>query len=215
MDEGSGVTQALGPATQSLTISQTIRQIRNALTDYIEATYHIGNSSLVRQRRRILDQRGVVYQDPYVESTTRYLSGQPFARLSLPAAAAELLAILTQSPASGAPLVHDPPYLHQAKALQLAINDHRSLAITTGTGSGKTESFLLPIFAKRLQVDDILIDAMRGRSTTWTRIRINLRHVPEDERPAEEPPDPDYDPWRGGWGSAPRGSRAPKTRSSS
>jgi bifunctional non-homologous end joining protein LigD len=72
-----------------------------------------------------------------------------------------------------------------------------------------------PEVAKRLHVDDILIDAMRGRSTTWTRIRVNLRHVPEDERPAEEPPDPDYDPWGGGWGSAPRRSRAPKTRSSS
>ena len=142
------MTQTVGATTQSLTISQTIREIRTALTDYIEATYHIGNSNLVGQRRRILDQRGVVYQDPYVESTPRYLSGQPFVTLSLPAAATELLEILTHSSASLAPLVHDPPYLHQAKALQLAINDHRSLAITTGTGSGKTESFLLPIFAK-------------------------------------------------------------------
>jgi len=36
---------------------------------------------------------------------------------------------------------------------------------------------------------------MRGRSTNWTRIRINLRNVPEGERPPEDPPDPDYDPW--------------------
>jgi len=71
-----------------------------------------------------------------------------------------------------------------------------------------------PEAAALLEVDDVLVDSMRGRSSTWTRIRVNLRHVPEDERPAEEPPDPDYDPWRG-WGSAPRGSRAPKTRSSS
>lgn len=68
-----------------------------------------------------------------------------------------------------------------------------------------------PEAAARLEVDDILIDAMRGRSTTWTRIRINLRHVPEGARPPEEPPDPDYDPW-GRWRSGPR---APKTRSSS
>ncbi|HET9767359.1 MAG TPA: hypothetical protein VFS60_10965, partial [Thermoanaerobaculia bacterium] len=54
-----------------------------------------------------------------------------------------------------------------------------------------------PEAAALLQVDDVLIDAMRGRSSTWTRIRVNLRHVPEGERPAEEPPDPDYDPWRG------------------
>jgi hypothetical protein len=43
----------------------------------------------------------------------------------------------------------------------------------------------------------VLIDAMRGRSSTWTRIRVNLRHVPEKDRPAEEAPDPDYDPWEG------------------
>jgi hypothetical protein len=50
--------------------------------------------------------------------------------------------------------------------------------------------------AARLAPDDVLIDAMRGRSSTWTRIRINLRHVPEEERPAPEPPDPDDDPTR-------------------
>src|SRR5881628_303873 len=71
-----------------------------------------------------------------------------------------------------------------------------------------------PDAAARLQVDDVLVDSMRGRSSTWTRIRINLRHVPESERSAEEPPDPDYDPWRGSEPGRP-GERAPKTRSSS
>jgi len=52
-----------------------------------------------------------------------------------------------------------------------------------------------PEAAAKLAVDDVLVDSMRGRSSTWTRIRVNLRHVPEGERPAEEPPDPDYDPW--------------------
>jgi bifunctional non-homologous end joining protein LigD len=71
-----------------------------------------------------------------------------------------------------------------------------------------------PDVAGRLQVDDILVDSMRGRSSTWTRIRVNLRHVPEAERPAAEPPDPDYDPWRAS-GPRPPASRPPKTRSSS
>ena len=48
--------------------------------------------------------------------------------------------------------------------------------------------------AKLLAVDDVLVDSMRGRSSTWTRIRVNLRHVPEEMRPAQETPDPDYDP---------------------
>jgi DNA ligase D-like protein (predicted polymerase) len=47
-----------------------------------------------------------------------------------------------------------------------------------------------------LAVDDVLIDNMRGRSSTWTRIRVNLRHVPEELRPPQETPDPDDDPTR-------------------
>jgi hypothetical protein len=54
-----------------------------------------------------------------------------------------------------------------------------------------------PEAAGYLQKADVLVDSMRGMSTTWTRIRVNLRNVPEDERPPEEPPDPDYDPWAG------------------
>jgi bifunctional non-homologous end joining protein LigD len=47
-----------------------------------------------------------------------------------------------------------------------------------------------------LAVDDVLVDSMRGRSSTWTRIRVNLRHVPDEMRPPQETPDPDDDPTR-------------------
>jgi len=53
-----------------------------------------------------------------------------------------------------------------------------------------------PEAAKFLTVDDVLTDSMRGRSSTWTRIRVNLRHVPEALRPPQETPDPDDDPTR-------------------
>jgi len=53
-----------------------------------------------------------------------------------------------------------------------------------------------PGVAARLAVDDILIDSMRGRSSTWTRIRVNLRNVPEELRPEQVTPDPDDDPTR-------------------
>jgi DNA ligase D-like protein (predicted polymerase) len=52
-----------------------------------------------------------------------------------------------------------------------------------------------PAAAAALAADDVLVDTMRGRSSTWTRIRVNLRHVAEGDRPPAEPPDPDYDPW--------------------
>ncbi|HEY7463744.1 MAG TPA: non-homologous end-joining DNA ligase [Candidatus Limnocylindria bacterium] len=50
-----------------------------------------------------------------------------------------------------------------------------------------------PEAAKHLAEDDVLVDGMRGRSSLWYRVRVNLRHVPEGVRPPEEPPDPDYD----------------------
>jgi bifunctional non-homologous end joining protein LigD len=53
-----------------------------------------------------------------------------------------------------------------------------------------------PEAAAHLAVDDVLVDRMRGRSSTWTRIRVNLRHVPEESRPPQETPDPDDDPTR-------------------
>ena len=46
-----------------------------------------------------------------------------------------------------------------------------------------------------LEPADVLVDAMRGRSSVWTRIRLNLRHVPEAQRPPQEALEVDYDPW--------------------
>jgi bifunctional non-homologous end joining protein LigD len=51
--------------------------------------------------------------------------------------------------------------------------------------------------AAQLLPADVLVDSMRGRSSTWWRVRVNLEHVPQDLRPAQEPLDPDYDPWAG------------------
>jgi hypothetical protein len=48
-----------------------------------------------------------------------------------------------------------------------------------------------------LEPADVLVDSMRGRSSSWYRIRLNLEHVPEAERPAQEPLEVDYDPWAG------------------
>ena len=52
-----------------------------------------------------------------------------------------------------------------------------------------------PEAASHLEPADILVDAMRGRFHTWTRVRINLQHVPEELRPPQELLDPDDDPW--------------------
>ena len=49
----------------------------------------------------------------------------------------------------------------------------------------------------QLEPRDVLVDAMRGRSSAWYRIRVNLQHVPEAQRPGQEELEVDYDPWAG------------------
>jgi len=118
----------------------------------------------------------------------------------------------------------EPPRVAPSRQKAAAVARRRpsSTLITVARAADKAEALAglaswkarHPGAAAKLDPDDVLVDSMRGRSTTWTRIRVNLRHVPEAERPADEPPVPDYDPWRAS-GRARPGSRAPKTRSSS
>jgi bifunctional non-homologous end joining protein LigD len=76
--------------------------------------------------------------------------------------------------------------------IAVANSPHKEAALA---GLERWKSKHAPV-AALLGVDDVLIDSMRGRSSTWTRIRVNLRHVPEDMRPPQETPDPDDDPTR-------------------
>ena len=132
----------------SLTIGETVRQLHQALQDYVEAAYHVSHPTLVEQRRQLLKQPGVIHQRPYIESTPRYRSGEKFGDLGLPAAALEVFAAVTKPEKNLDLQIHDPPYQHQAEALRLSLVDRQSLVVMTGTGSGKTECFLLPILGK-------------------------------------------------------------------
>jgi ATP-dependent helicase YprA (DUF1998 family) len=130
------------------TIAETIDKIQDTLREYIEATYHIGDPTLIDQRRVLLEKEGVLFRAPYFESTPRYKTGKRFADLDVDPAVRTLFGSLA-TPADPLPrILFDPPYTHQSRALELAVRDGKSLAITTGTGSGKTESFLLPMLAK-------------------------------------------------------------------
>ena len=72
-----------------------------------------------------------------------------------------------------------------------------------------------------LEPPDILVDGMRGRSAVWYRVRVNLIHVPEADRPVQEPLESDFDPWAGqdieAWKAATSGARArtPKPKAKS
>lgn len=135
-------------ACLSLTIGETAEELHAALRDYIEAAYHISDPSLISQRRRLLNEPGVVRQIPFLESTPRYQHGQAFEDLGLPRAVLEILSGVTEKSEAGERLVYDPPYEHQAASIQKTLVENKSLVVTTGTGSGKTECFLLPILGK-------------------------------------------------------------------
>jgi ATP-dependent helicase YprA (DUF1998 family) len=133
----------------STTIQETIEQLHAALKDYIEATYHIADPKLIGQRRRLLDEPGVIHQIPYLESTPKYRSGVKFREVAgLPAGACEAFELLAQERDGKPRVIHDPAYTHQVKAIACSLVKRRNMVIMTGTGSGKTESFLLPILGK-------------------------------------------------------------------
>lgn len=136
-------------AGESASTARTIEQLHRALSDYIEATYHIGDERLVRQRKRLLDKIGVIHQEPYLESTPRYKAKERFAEIAgLDEAALEVFRIGSTTASDQKLLIHDPPYGHQAESIKEALVSRRSLVVMTGTGSGKTECFLLPILGK-------------------------------------------------------------------
>ncbi|WP_425063511.1 DEAD/DEAH box helicase [Pyruvatibacter mobilis] len=134
------------------TIKETIENLHGSLSDYIEATYHISAPSLIAQRQHLLERDGVIHRVPYLESTPKYQTGDTFGSMvGLPTAAQTLFSRLS-SPSEGLPrLIYDPPYKHQAESLRHNLIDGKNLVIMTGTGSGKTESFLLPILGKFAQ----------------------------------------------------------------
>jgi len=95
-------------------------------------------------RAELLERVGAIAQEPYVESTARYRASMGFGDLELPPGVSGFLAGLGERE-----LLFDPPYDHQVEAIELALGSpSRDLVVTTGTGSGKTETFLLPILGR-------------------------------------------------------------------
>jgi len=131
------------------TIQESASELHTALSEYIEATYHIGNAALVKARQRLLNEPGNVHQIPFLESTPRYVSDRKFGEIAgLSPAAVSLLESLSTKGSGHKALLHNPPYSHQADAIEQSIVKGKNLLIMTGTGSGKTESFLMPVLAK-------------------------------------------------------------------
>ena len=153
------------------TPSRLARRLHQRLRAYLEAAYPLRDPALVAARRELLDRRGrdgVLAQEPYVESTPRYQTGERFTDLDLWPETRQLLTDLAdpakfRKPGSPEPLLFDPPYQHQARSLELFLTRGRDLVVATGTGSGKTECFLLPLLAAMHQEASHRPDSYRRR----------------------------------------------------
>jgi ATP-dependent helicase YprA (DUF1998 family) len=133
---------------KNITVIEAIKKLHHSLKEYIEATYHISHPSIIQQRKRILDEVGVISQKPFIESTPKYKSGEIISNLKIGKNAKLIFSILSQDSTEFNKIIFDPLYEHQSKSIEKTLGEGKSLLIMTGTGSGKTECFLLPILGK-------------------------------------------------------------------
>lgn len=116
--------------------------LKKTFHQYLEAQYHIWDEGLIAERRQLLERSGVTFQEPQLEATPHFASGKAYGNLAIPTSAREILMLASRRPDAGIPA---EPYAHQAAALEAFSGRHEEIIVATGTGSGKTEAFLMPI----------------------------------------------------------------------
>lgn len=125
-------------------IRKTHDLLKARLSNYIKAQYFAENELLLKATEDMLSKDGVLFQEPFIESTKSYIvTTDGFDSADLPKHIKEYLNELILQKLS----VLKNPYLHQIQALEKFYKEN-DLLVTTGTGSGKTECFLWPILTK-------------------------------------------------------------------
>ena len=141
-----------------LTPSQAFEHVKESVVEYLETAYRISDPLIFEERGEILRQTGTVAQSPFIEATPAFPPAHKLVELEhmYPHIVPSGLADLVQH---GVPVDRFALYTHQEQALLNAFGNRPNLLVATGTGSGKTESFLLPILA------DILHEARKWAPT--------------------------------------------------
>jgi len=132
--------------------------LKKTFHQYLEAQYHIWDEGLIAERRRLLERSGVSFQEPRLEATPFYVTGKPYHQLSIPRPAQEILTLASRRPNAG---IYPAPYTNQTAALEAFLGRDEEIIVATGTGSGKTESFLMPILGS------LAVEA-RERPQSWS-----------------------------------------------
>ncbi|MEO7329897.1 MAG: DEAD/DEAH box helicase, partial [Minicystis sp.] len=137
------------------TPTRLVRRLGNALQGYIESAYPLADPLLVRARRVLLETEAsghLLAQEPFIETTTRYtMSARGYKDLGLPGHVGTLLDTLSQTNlqqrdgGDERSVLFPRFYEHQEQAFREFLGNKRDVVVATGTGSGKTECFLVPM----------------------------------------------------------------------
>ena len=132
---------------QALDVPALTRELHVQLERYIEAQYPIRHASVLAERHALLQTTKVISQEPFIESTPGYVVGPSYCDLALSPPIVHALESLSKHTSA----IPSRLYKHQAEALKAFIGHDEDLLVVTGTGSGKTETFLLPILIRSLE----------------------------------------------------------------
>jgi hypothetical protein len=160
------------PEGERYTPTRLVRRLRGQLRSYIESAYPLSDPVLVRARRRLLEEAQggrLLAQEPYIETTPRYRTFPGgYGDLGLKPHVAALFNRLAATPqqyaaAQGPKTVLYPAmWQHQAEAYRHFLTEGKDTLVATGTGSGKTECFLVPMLG-------VLFDEARTRPESFAR----------------------------------------------
>ncbi|CRK83012.1 DEAD/DEAH box helicase [Neobacillus massiliamazoniensis] len=125
------------------TLNKVADRLQKRLVEYIETRYVISNDILQKKRHSLLETPGTLRTAPYIEATPVYELGSTYQEMNILASTKSLMNELAEYGIG----VFPRPYVHQQTAMEAFLTDNKDLIVSTGTGSGKTESFLHPMLA--------------------------------------------------------------------
>ena len=132
------------------TPSDAAAHLKESIASYIESQYRISHPLVFSERSALLREPGVIAQDPFIEATPAFAPARLLGQLEQ-AYPDRIPTGLSQLMQHGVPVDRFPLYTHQEEALLASFGDAPNLLVATGTGSGKTEAFVLPILARILR----------------------------------------------------------------